>query len=140
MDRFLHSLVESTREAGLHVLLFTPEDVNDPLDGYDALLRSAAVDAFVVTDTYRGNPQATWLKARQVPFVAFGRPWEDPQASFPWVDVDGRAGVRLAVDHLAGSGHRRITWSAFRSRRTSARTGATAGWTGCTSATCPPRG
>ena len=110
MDRFLHSLVESAKEAGLHVLLFTAEDVSDPLDGYDALLRSAAVDAFVVTDTYRGNPQAAWLEARQVPFVAFGRPWDDPHASFPWVDVDGRAGVRLAVDHLADKGHQRIAW------------------------------
>ena len=110
MDRFLHSLVESCKEAGLHVLLFTAEDVSDPLDGYDALLGSAAVDAFVVTDTYRGNPQAAWLEERQVPFVAFGRPWEDPQATFPWVDVDGRAGVGLAVDHLADRGHERIAW------------------------------
>jgi DNA-binding LacI/PurR family transcriptional regulator len=110
MDRFLHSLVESCKEAGLHVLLFTAEDVSDPLDGYDALLGSAAVDAFVVTDTYRGNPQAAWLEERQVPFVAFGRPWEDPHATFPWVDVDGRAGVGLAVDHLADRGHERIAW------------------------------
>jgi LacI family transcriptional regulator len=110
MDRFLHSLVESAKDAGLHVLLFTAEDVSDPLDGYDALLRSAAVDAFVVTDTYRGNPQAAWLEERQVPFVAFGRSWEDPEACFPWVDVDGRAGVRLAVDHLADRGHRKIAW------------------------------
>ncbi len=110
MDRFLHSLVESCKEAGLHVLLFTAEDVNDPLDGYEELLGSAAVDAFVVTDTYRGNPQAAWLEERQVPFVAFGRPWKDPQARFPWVDVDGRAGVGLAVDHLADRGHERIAW------------------------------
>lgn len=110
MDRFLHSLVESCKEAGLHVLLFSAEDVNDPLDGYDTLLRSAAVDAFVVTDTYRGNPQASWLDARQVPFVAFGRPWEEPDSSHPWVDVDGRAGVVLAVDHLADRGHQRIAW------------------------------
>jgi DNA-binding LacI/PurR family transcriptional regulator len=110
MDRFLHSLVESCKEAGLHVLLFTAEDVSDPLDGYDELLGSAAVDAFVVTDTYRGNPQAAWLEERQVPFVAFGRPWEDPHAAFPWVDVDGRAGVSLAVDHLADRGHERIAW------------------------------
>jgi DNA-binding LacI/PurR family transcriptional regulator len=110
MDRFLHSLVESCKEAGLHVLLFTAEDVNDPLDGYDALLRSAAVDAFVVTDTYRGNPQAAWLEERQVPFVAFGRPWTDPEAQFPWVDVDGRTGVVLAVDHVADRGHERIAW------------------------------
>lgn len=110
MDRFLHSLVESFKEAGLHVLLFSAEDVNDPLDGYDALLRSAAVDAFVVTDTYRGNPQAGWLDERQVPFVAFGRPWVEPHATHPWVDVDGRAGVALAVDHLADRGHERIAW------------------------------
>jgi len=110
MDRFLHSLVESCKEAGLHVLLFSAEDVNDPLDGYDSLLRSAAVDAFVVTDTYRGNPQAAWLGERQMPFVAFGRPWDEPDAQFPWVDVDGRAGVILAVDHLADRGHERIAW------------------------------
>jgi DNA-binding LacI/PurR family transcriptional regulator len=110
MDRFLHSLVESCKETGQHVLLFTAEDVNDPLDGYDALLGSAAVDAFVVTDTYRGNPQAAWLEERQVPFVAFGRPWSDPEATFPWVDVDGRAGVMVAVDHLADRGHERIAW------------------------------
>ena len=110
MDRFLHSLVESCRGAGLHVLLFTAEDVNDPLDGYDELLRSASVDAFVVTDTYRGNPQAAWLEERQVPFVAFGRPWTEPDATHPWVDVDGRAGVMLAVDHLVARGHGRIAW------------------------------
>jgi DNA-binding LacI/PurR family transcriptional regulator len=112
MDRFLHSLVESCREAGLHVLLFAAEDVTDPLDGYDELLGSAAVDAFVVTDTYRGNPQAGWLEERQVPFVAFGRPWEESTVAqrHPWVDVDGRAGVMLAVDHLADRGHERIAW------------------------------
>ena len=110
MDRFLHSLVESCKEAGLHVLLFTAEDVNDPLDGYDELLRSASVDAFVVTDTYRGNPQAAWLEERQVPFVAFGRPWTEPDANHPWADVDGRAGVILAVDHLVDRGHQRIAW------------------------------
>lgn len=110
MDRFLHSLAESSRGSGFHVLLFTADDVDDPLDGYDELLRSAAVDAFVVTDTYRGNPQVAWLHQRQVPFVAFGRPWEDPGAGHPWVDVDGRAGVALAVDHVADRGHSRIAW------------------------------
>ncbi len=110
MDRFLHSLVESCKEAGLHVLLFTGEDVSDPLDGYEELLSSAAVDAFVVTDTYRGNPQAHWLESRQVPFVSFGRPWDELSATHPWVDVDGRAGVMLAVDHLADRGHQRIAW------------------------------
>jgi len=109
MDRFVHSLVESTKEAGYHVLLFTADGEEEATDGYDELLRSAAVDAFVVTDTYRGNPQAAWLAERGVPFVAFGRPWAEA-ARHPWVDVDGRAGVVLAVDHLVERGHRRIAW------------------------------
>jgi DNA-binding LacI/PurR family transcriptional regulator len=121
MDRFVHSLVESTRDVGYHVLLFTgsatgtdaSEDNTSPLDsvdGYDELLRSAAVDAFIVTDTYRGNPQAAWLQHKGVPFVAFGRPWGQAGAQHPWVDVDGRAGVMLAVDHLVERGHQRIAW------------------------------
>jgi DNA-binding LacI/PurR family transcriptional regulator len=110
MDRFLHSLVEGTKEAGYHVLLFAGEGDDAGLEGYDELLRSAAVDAFVVTDTYRANPQASWLASRGVPFVAFGRPWNDPSAGHPWVDVDGRAGVALAVDHVVGRGHRRVAW------------------------------
>jgi DNA-binding LacI/PurR family transcriptional regulator len=111
MDRFLHSLVESTRDAGYHVLLFTGSDEDAAAgDGYDELLRSAAVDAFIVTDTYRGNPQAAWLERQGVPFVAFGRPWDQPADRHPWVDVDGRAGVMLAVDHLVERGHERIGW------------------------------
>jgi DNA-binding LacI/PurR family transcriptional regulator len=110
MDRFVHSLVESTREAGYHVLLFAVDGEDEGSDGYDELLRSAAVDAFVITDTFRGNPQAAWLSAHGVPFVAFGRPWGDPTAQHPWVDVDGRAGVVQAVDHLVSRGHRRVAW------------------------------
>lgn len=110
MDRFLHSLVESSKGAGYHVLLFSSGVEDDPLAGYEDLVRSTAVDAFVITDTYRGNPQAGWLNKCGAPFVAFGRPWAEPAATHPWVDVDGRAGVVLAVDHLVARGHSRIAW------------------------------
>lgn len=110
MDRFLHSLVESSQDAGYHVLLFSADVGDTPQGGYDDLLRSTAVDAFVVTDTYRGNPQAGWLEDRGAPFVAFGRPWGEPAGTHPWVDVDGRAGVALGVEHLVERGHARIAW------------------------------
>lgn len=113
MDRFVHSLVETSREAGYHVLLFSGDPL-DPLAGYDDLLRSTAVDAFVVTDTYLGNPQATWLDSRRAPFVAFGRPWDNPEATHPWVDVDGAAGSGLATNHLLDKGHTRIAWIGWR--------------------------
>lgn len=110
MDRFVHSLVESTEVAGYHVLLFTDGGDHQASGPYEQLLRSAAVDAFVITDTFRGNPQAVWLNQRGVPFVAFGRSWDEPAARHPWVDVDNRAGVVLAVDHLVERGHSRIAW------------------------------
>jgi DNA-binding LacI/PurR family transcriptional regulator len=113
MDRFVHSLVETSSAAGYHVLLF-PGDPQDPTAGYDALLRSTAVDAFVATDTYLGNPQAAWLEARRAPFVAFGRPWDNPDAAHPWVDVDGAAGAELATEHLIERGHTRIAWIGWR--------------------------
>jgi DNA-binding LacI/PurR family transcriptional regulator len=113
MDRFVHSLVEASQLTGYHVLLF-PSDDEDPVSGYDNLLRSTAVDAFVVTDTYLGNPQARWLTDHRAPFVAFGRPWDDPTARHPWVDVDGAAGTRLATEHLVERGHTRIAWIGWR--------------------------
>jgi DNA-binding LacI/PurR family transcriptional regulator len=113
MDRFVHSLVDTSGEAGYHVLLFSGDPI-DPLAGYDDLLRSTAVDAFVVTDTYLGNPQAAWLQSRRAPFVAFGRPWADPEATHPWVDVDGAAGCDLATSHLLDRGHERIAWIGWR--------------------------
>lgn len=113
MDRFLHALVEATNEAGYHLLLFAGDD-EDPVLGYGDLLSSTAVDAFVVTDTYLGNPQAIWLEERRAPFVAFGRPWDHPQARHPWVDVDGAAGARLATEHLLDRGHTRIGWVGWR--------------------------
>ncbi len=113
MDRFVHSLVDTCREVGYHVLLFAG-DPADPLAGYDDLLRSTAVDAFVVTDTYRGNPQTDWLARRGAPFVAFGRPWADEDAAHPWVDVDGAAGCALATEHLLDRGHRRVAWVGWR--------------------------
>jgi DNA-binding LacI/PurR family transcriptional regulator len=113
MDRFVHSLVETSREAGYHVLLFAGSP-DEPLAAYDDLLRSTAVDAFVITDTYLGNPQAAWLQERRAPFVAFGRPWDNPTAEHAWVDVDGAAGTELATTHLLDRGHERIAWIGWR--------------------------
>ncbi len=115
MDRFVRALVEAARDVGYHVLIFSggpvaAGDLPDPLGGYDDLLRSTAVDAFVVTDTYLGNPQTVELARRRAPFVAFGRPWDDPDARHPWVDVDGAAGTGAATEHVHDRGHERIAW------------------------------
>lgn len=77
MDRFVHTLVETMARTGHHVLLFSG-DPDDPVDGYDDLLRATAVDAFVITDTYAGTAETELLRGVGAPFVTFGRPWDDP--------------------------------------------------------------
>src|SRR5215216_1224556 len=109
IDRFLHTLVETTAKTGHHVLLFSG-DVDDPLDGYDELLRATAVDAFVITDTYAGTAETELLRRVGAPFVTFGRPWDDPAAAHPWVDVDGARGACVATEHLLEVGHSRVAW------------------------------
>src|SRR5919106_603732 len=42
MDRFVHSLVETAGASGYHILLFAGT-TDDPVGGYDDLLRSTAV-------------------------------------------------------------------------------------------------
>ena len=103
MDRFVHSLVWTSREAGYHVLLF-PGEGPDPLEGYDDLLRSTAVDAFIVTDTYlatRRRPGCGSGAHRSWPSAARGTTRE---RRHPWVDVDGAAGTELATPHLIDRG------------------------------------
>ena len=109
IDRFVHTLVEATAKTGHHIVLFAG-DPEDPLDGYDELLRSTAVVAFVITDTYAGTPAADLLSRVGAPYVTFGRPWDDPSARHPWVDVAGAHGGRLATEHLLGMGHARVAW------------------------------
>lgn len=110
LDRFLHELTQRAEERGLRVLLFTAQSPEDEITQYTKLRDTADVDAIVVTSTFFGDPRPAWLAAKGMPFVAFGRPWgndpDDPLVR--WVDVDGRAGVRSATQHLYGRGLRRI--------------------------------
>ena len=46
--------------------------------------------------------------------MAFGRPWDNPGATHPWVDVDSAAGSALATRHLLERGHTRIAWIGWR--------------------------
>ena len=115
MDRFVHSLVETSGESRLPRAAVLRRRRDDPLGGYDDLLRSTAVDAFVVTDTYLGNPQAAWLteQRRAVRRVrpAVGRPRRDRTRGST---STARAGAELATDHLLDQGHTRIAWIGWR--------------------------
>lgn len=111
LDLYLHALGAHAEERGMRIMLFTARDIDDEIAHYRELRDGADIDAFVVTATFYDDPRIAWLARERVPFVAFGRPWgavdlDDPERL--WVDVDGRAGTRLATEHLVRRGHRRI--------------------------------
>jgi len=111
LDRFLHSLTEQADAVGLRILLFTATSPEDEIRQFGRLIDGSDVDAFVLTSTFHGDPRTEWLIEHAQRFVTFGRPWgiddmNDPR--HPWVDVDGRAGVRDATESLLRRGLQRI--------------------------------
>lgn len=108
-DHFLHAVTESAMQAGYGVLLFTASTSGDEeTDRYAELTRDRAVDAFILTNTYRGDRRQKWLRKHGIPCVSFGR-WSASDTE-DWVDVDGAHGTTAAVDHLVGLGHRKIAF------------------------------
>jgi DNA-binding LacI/PurR family transcriptional regulator len=112
LDRFLHGLTFAAAPAGYRVVLYTAADHETEIIAYDELLASHDLDGFVLTSTHHGDVRTSWLAARGIPFVTFGRPWSSDERgaaeTHPWVDVDGAAGTAEATARLLAAGHRRI--------------------------------
>lgn len=108
LDRFLHGVVDAAQEASYRVVIFTADDDEAELRSYAELLASSEADGFLLTSTHHGDPRTSWLSERGVPFSTFGRPWGAVNEHHSWVDVDGAAGTRAAVNHLVDLGHHRV--------------------------------
>jgi DNA-binding LacI/PurR family transcriptional regulator len=108
LDRFLYSMAEMAEAQGYHILTFTQPAVTDPWRPYEELILTNRVDGFVLSDTNEDDPRVRYLLDSGFPFVTFGRANED--WDFPYVDVDGAAGVRQGVEHLLALGHQRIAF------------------------------
>lgn len=108
MDQFLHELCTAAQSTGRHILLFTAATGLDGMTVYDDLYARRLVDGFILAQTQNHDPRHGWLRRREIPFVSFGRVWEETVQPGPWVDVDGAAGCAAAVRHLHETGRRRI--------------------------------
>ena len=106
LDQFLSSMVLEAEAAGYHLLPFPYREGDAHVDDYRELINTGRVDGFVLSSVNYNDPRIEFLLQRSFPFVAFGR--SNPELDFPYVDVDGAAGLVQAVHHLLYLGHRRV--------------------------------
>jgi len=106
LDTFLHQVTERASDAGMDILLFTPHRGQSEVDSYWEIVRRGAVDGFVLSNTGHDDERVQLLLDAGMPLVSFGR--TDLSDRHSWVDVDGRAGTRAAVEHVTEQGHRRL--------------------------------
>jgi LacI family transcriptional regulator len=111
LNRFIDVMGSAAVAAGYHLLAFPTSSDQAELDAYQELVRTRRVDGIVLSATSENDSRVAYLSEVDFPFVAFGRAgagWD-----YPWVDVDGRAGLGMAMDHLVQLGHRRIGFIAW---------------------------
>jgi DNA-binding LacI/PurR family transcriptional regulator len=106
LDQFLSSMVIEAEAAGYHLLPFPFREGEAQVDDYRELINTGRVDAFVLSSVNYNDPRLDFLLERKFPFVAFGR--SNPELDFPYVDVDGAAGLAQAVQYLIARAHHRI--------------------------------
>ncbi len=98
---YLDGLARELQAGGFGLLLHAGTDASEDLD----LVRSAAVDAWVVASLPRGHPAVRAAQAQGRPIVVFDQP---ELAGVPMVRIDDAAGTALAARHLLALGHRRF--------------------------------
>lgn len=107
LDQFLQSIFEAAEERGYYLLCFPYNtDTKQHLETYGKLIDTGRVDGFILSSVEYQDPRVLFLLERKFPLVAFG--CSDPELVFPWIDVDGAAGIAMAVSHLLELGHVRI--------------------------------
>lgn len=96
---------ESAESAGYVVLLGDASVHTATGDLLVKRLLERRVDGLIVASSRTTDDYARQLRSEDIPAVCIN----GPLGQFPHaVQIDQRAGVRLALDHLAGLGHRRI--------------------------------
>ena len=113
----------AARERNYNVVLGSAHSLADEAIELHAVLETRHCDAIILFGDMRDQPRLLEdLAAATVPVVAL---WQgNALPGIDTVNVDNRAGIALAIDHLAGLGHRRFgfigggTHGDLRERRT----------------------
>ncbi len=105
---FISGVAATCALKGKDLLLSMAETSEEADRGLQRLVRGRRVDGIVICDIRQVDPRIAYLREIGLPFVAFGR--TAGAQNYPFVDVNGAAGMVQAVEHLAHLGHRRIAY------------------------------
>ena len=107
LDQLLQSMLQAAAQFGYYLLSFPVETATcDQVCMYQELIYTGRVDGFILSAVEYEDPRIKFLLSHAFPFVAFGR--SSAGLNFPYIDVDGGMGLRLATDHFLEQGHRKI--------------------------------
>lgn len=103
----LSGVEEVLSAKGLYALAASiPADESREMAAFDRLLDGRLADAWIVARTRRDDPRVDRLIARGLPFITHGRTGRSH--AHAWLDIDNEQAFFLAVERLAGLGHRRV--------------------------------
>ena len=105
---FLSGVNTGSAELGYDLLLSTAIEPGSELSIYERLVRERQVDGLILMGLQDNDPRVRFLLELNTPFITYGR--SNMDLEYAYVDVDGAAGLELAVDHLTALGHTRIAY------------------------------
>jgi DNA-binding LacI/PurR family transcriptional regulator len=91
---------------GLELVVHLCGSDQDPEVHLRRIVERRLVDGIILSQTQRRDSRITYLNARKLPFIAFGRSQEP--GKYSWLDLDFEGVAEQAIDHLVSLGHRRI--------------------------------
>ncbi|PWB77847.1 MAG: LacI family transcriptional regulator [Anaerolineales bacterium] len=105
-SEFLAGIGNKAAAQGFDLLVSTRSPGEEELIAYRQMVQGRRIDGLVIVRTRKHDERIEYLRSVEFPFVAFGR--MEGEIDFPFVDEDGKSGMRLVADHLIALGHRRI--------------------------------
>ncbi|WP_371496163.1 LacI family transcriptional regulator [Kitasatospora sp. NBC_00374] len=103
--RIVSGVLGGLRPLGMHPVLMLADD-DTSREQAVAYLRRGSADGALLVSTHAGDPLPALLAEAGLPAVLFGRPTGPLPLSY--VDLANHDGARLAADHLAARGCRRV--------------------------------
>jgi LacI family transcriptional regulator len=89
-------------------LLTAAPNYAQELKTYERLIGEGQVDGVILMGIRSQDERLKFLADKKFPFVAYGR--SDLSSEYPYVDVDGAAGIEMAIRYLSDLGHQRIAY------------------------------